>query len=89
MQMRQQRQRTAWGTGMKPKLDATRTCFGKSAENKKLTLFIKKETRKNNFFLCTNSSDTIEYKGSRFSLSSTMTTLVAFSFYEWVLIATW
>jgi hypothetical protein len=43
--IRQQRQRTVWGTGMKPKLDATRTCFGKSAENKKLTLFIKKETR--------------------------------------------
>ncbi len=29
MQIHKPRQRTGWGTGMKPKMDATRTCFGK------------------------------------------------------------
>jgi len=44
MQMRKQRQRTAWGTGIKPKMDAKRTWYMfKDALSKTTDILIKKK----------------------------------------------
>jgi hypothetical protein len=44
MQMRKQRQRTAWGTGIKPKMDANHTLYMfKDALSKTTEIHIKKK----------------------------------------------